>query len=79
MWLSTKGSLGALARFVWVVEAIGGTLLDCACTNASDGRGVECDREWIGVRGAKGEYGTAFKADRLTEGISSKPRTWFDI
>lgn len=74
-WLSKKGSLGARGRLVCVVEDIGGGLVGFDLTKRSDGRGVDCDRECIGVRGANGEYGAGLFRDRFDEETSSKPRT----
>ena len=74
-WVSKKGSLGARGRFVWVVEDIGGTLLDRPFIERSTGRGVDCDRECIGVRAEKGEYGAGLGIDRFDDRTSSKPNT----
>lgn len=45
MWVSKKGSLGALGRLVCVVDAIGGALLERARVETSVGRGLDWDRE----------------------------------
>ena len=83
VWLSRKGSLGARGRFVCVVDAIGGTLLDRARggdteteRDTSDGSGDDCDRECIGDNGVNGEYGPVLlsEGERL-DAVSSKART----
>ena len=45
VWVSKKGSLGALGRFVWVVDAIGGALPARVRAETSAGRGLDWDRE----------------------------------
>ena len=45
VWVSKKGSLGALGRLVWVVDAIGGGLFERVRLEPSVGSGCDWDRE----------------------------------